>query len=155
MYRGQVSALFIAVLVPWVSNAVTIFGLSPLPHLDLTPLAFTVTGLAMAWGLFRFRMLDLAPVARHAVVESMSDAVIVLDQHSRITDLNPAAQRLFGRPLAALVGQPAAQVTSAWSDQIARFRGATEAYEEILLPVEGTRRSTTFPASRKGRSFMW
>ncbi|TMC94653.1 MAG: response regulator [Chloroflexi bacterium] len=104
VYRGQVSALCIAVLVPWVSNAVTDFGLSPLPNLDLTPLAFTVTGIAMAWSLFRFRLLDLTPVARHAVVESMSDAVIVLDKYNRITDLNPAAQRILGHTLSELVG---------------------------------------------------
>jgi len=141
LYRGQISALIIAVLVPWVSNVVTIFGLSPLPHLDLTPLTFTVTGLAMAWNLLRFRLLDLVPVARHTVVESMSDAVIVLDQYNRITDLNPAAQRLFGRPLAELIGQPAAQVASAWSDQVERFRGATQAHEEIVLAVDGAARS--------------
>ncbi len=140
-YRGQVGALLIAVLAPWLVNAITTFGLSPFPHLDLTPLAFTITGLAMAWSLFRFRLLDIVPVARNAVIESMSDAVIVLDQRSRITDLNPAAQRLFGRPLAALVGQPAAQAASAWSDQVARFRDVTEAHEEILLPVEGTARA--------------
>jgi PAS domain S-box-containing protein len=141
VYRGQVSALCIAVLVPWVSNAVTDFGLSPLPNLDLTPLAFTVTGLAMAWSLFRFRLLDITPVARHAVVESMSDAVMVLDKHNRITDLNPAAQRLLGHPLAELIGQPAVQVASAWSDKTERFRGATEAHEEIVLAVDGMPRS--------------
>ncbi len=102
VYRGQVSALCIAVLVPWVSNVVTDFGLSPLPNLDLTPLAFTVTGIAMAWSLFRFRLLDITPVARYAVVESMSDAVIVLDKYNRITDLNPAAQRLLGHTLSEL-----------------------------------------------------
>src|SRR5437764_4205793 len=137
VYRGQVSALCIAVLVPWVSNAVTDFGLSPLPNLDLTPLAFTVTGIAMAWSLFRFRLLDLTPVARHAVVESMSDAVIVLDKYNRITDVNPAAQRILGHTLSELVGQPAAQVASAWPEQVERFRGATEAHEEIVLAVDG------------------
>jgi PAS domain S-box-containing protein len=141
VYRGQVSALCIAVLVPWVSNAVTDFGLSPLPNLDLTPLAFTVTGIAMAWSLFRFRLLDLTPVARHAVVESMSDAVMVLDKYNRITDLNPAAQRLLGHTLSELVGQPAAMVASAWSDQTERFRDVTEAHEEIVLTVDGTPRS--------------
>jgi PAS domain S-box-containing protein len=137
VYRGQVSALCIAVLVPWVSNAVTDFGLSPLPNLDLTPLAFTVTGIAMAWSLFRFRLLDITPVARYTVVESMSDAVIVLDKYNRITDLNPAAQRLLGHTLAELIGQPAALVASAWSDKTERFRGATEAHEEIVLTIDG------------------
>src|SRR5947209_7665346 len=141
LYRGQVNALFIAVLVPWVSNVVTLFGLSPLPNLDLTPLAFTITGLAMAWSLFRFRLLDITPVARNAVVESMSDAMIVLDQHNRITDLNPAAQRLLGHRLSELVGQPAAQVFSAWPEQVERFGAVTEAHEEIVLAVDGMPRS--------------
>src|SRR6266567_944504 len=138
VYRGQVSALCIAVLVPWVGNAVFDFGLSPVPNLDLTPLSFTIFGIAMAWSLFRFRLLDLTPVARHAVVESMSDAVIVLDKYNRITDLNPAAQRLLGHTLSELVGQPAAQVASAWPEQVERFGGATEAHEEFVLAVDGT-----------------
>jgi PAS domain S-box-containing protein len=137
LYRWQAIAMLTAVFVPWLGNAVTVSGLNPIPTLDLTPLAFTVTGVAMAWGLFRYRMLDLAPVARNAVVESMSDAVIVLDQHNRITDLNPAAQHLLGHPLSELIGQPAAQVASAWSDQTERFRGTTEAHEEIVLTVDG------------------
>jgi PAS domain S-box-containing protein len=138
VYRGQVSALCIAVLVPWVGNAVFDFGLSPVPNLDLTPLSFTIFGIAMAWSLFRFRLLDITPVARHAVVESMSDAVMVLDKYNRITDLNPAAQRLLGHTLSELVGQPAAQVASTWPEQVERFRGATEAHEEIVLAVDGS-----------------
>lgn len=138
LYRRQVSALIIAVLVPWVSNAVAIFGLSPVPHLDLTPLAFTVTGLAFAWSLFRYRLLDITPVARNAVIESMSDAVIVLDSNHRITDLNPAAQRILGRPLAELVGQSSRQMFSAWTDQVERFYNQTTAHEELALTINGT-----------------
>src|SRR3989440_7420259 len=141
VYRGQVSALCIAVLVPWVSNAVTDFGLSPLPNLDLTPLAFTITGIAMAWSLFRFRLLDITPVARYTVVESMSDAVIVLDQRNRITDLNPAAQGILGRRLSALVGQPFAEVASHWPEQVERYSGVMEAHEEMVLTVSEMPRS--------------
>src|SRR5439155_4448296 len=140
LYRGQACTVLIAVLIPLVGSIVTISGLSP-SNVDLTPLTLAIAGLIWAWSLFRFRMLDLVPVARNAVIESMSDAVMVLDQHNRITDLNPAAQRLFGRPLTELIGQPAVQVASAWSDQTERFRGATEAHEEIVLAVDGAARS--------------
>jgi PAS domain S-box-containing protein len=141
LYRGQISALIIAVLVPWVSNALTLSGLSPFPNLDITSSAFTVTGIAFAWSLFRYRLLDITPVARNAVIENMSDAVIVLDRHHRITDLNPAAQRLLGRPLPELIGQPAAKVAAAWPAQVERFRGVTEAHEEIVLAIDGMQRS--------------
>src|SRR6266571_2284216 len=131
LYRGQASALLIAVLAPWVGNALTIFGLNPFPHLDLTPFAFTVTGLAMAWSLFRFRLLDIVPVAREAVIESMSDAVIVLDVQNRIVDLNPAAQRLAVCTASKAVGQPFSQVFAHWPELVKHYQEVSEA--EIVL----------------------
>ncbi len=157
LYRGQVGALLIATIVPWVASALTISGLSPFPALDLTPLGFTITGLALAWSLFRYRLLDLAPVARHAVVESMSDAVIVLDQRNRITDLNPAAQGILGSPLSALVGQPFAEVASHWPEQVERYSGVMEAHEEMVLTVGEMPRSFDLrisPLYHRGGSFI-
>ncbi len=130
LYRGQAAALLSGALAPWVGNALYITELSPL---DLTPLAFTLTGLAAIWGLFRFRLLDVVPVARDAVIEGMSDGVIVLDAQNRIVDLNPAAQAIIGRPAAEVIGQAAAQILSAWPDLIERYRDVTEARAEIVL----------------------
>ena len=47
------------------------------------------------WGLFQERLVDLAPLARSAVVESMADAVFVLDAFGRVVDVNPAAVALL------------------------------------------------------------
>jgi PAS domain S-box-containing protein len=137
LYRGQIAALLIAALVPWASNVLVVFGLTPFPNLDLTSSAFTITGLAMAWNLFRYRLLDITPVARNAVIESMSDAVMVLDVHHRIIDLNPAAERILGCPLTELVGQTSLQVLSAWSDQVERFYNQAKAHEELSLTIDG------------------
>ena len=133
LYWGQVSALLIAVLAPWVGNALTTFGWSPFPYLDLTPFAFTITGLAVAWSFFRFRLLEIVPVAREAVIESMRDAVIVLDEQNRIVDLNPAAQRLVNRTPSEAVGQVFTQVFSAWPELVERYRDVIEADDEVVL----------------------
>ncbi len=137
LYRGQAIALLIAVVAPWVGNAISLFGPRPLYLLDFTPVGFTITSLAMAWSLFRYRLLDLAPVARNVVVESMSDAVIVIDLHHRITDLNPAAERLIGRSRSEVMGQSSLQAASAWSEQIRRFYNLTSAHEELVLTIDG------------------
>lgn len=110
MYLGQVGALLIAMMAPWVGNALTSFGLNPAPELDLTPFAFAISGLAIAWSLFRYRLLDIIPVAREAVFEGMSEAVIVVDEQGRVVDLNPAAQRLMRYTASKAVGYPFAQV---------------------------------------------
>jgi len=131
LYREQAIALLIAVLAPWVSNALTIFNLSPFRHLDLTPFAFTVTGIALAWSLFRFHLLDIVPVAREAVIESMSDAVIVVDEQNRIVDLNMTAQRLAQCTPSQAVGQPFTQVFAHWPELVKHYQEVSEA--EIVL----------------------
>jgi PAS domain S-box-containing protein len=133
LYRRQAGALLIGMLAPWAGNVLYLSGLSPLPHLDLTPLFFTVSGLALAWGLFRFQLLDIVPVARDAVIESMADGVLVLDAQNRIVDLNPTIQQIIGRSVSEIIGQPAVQVLSARSDLVKRYRNATEAQTEIVL----------------------
>jgi PAS domain S-box-containing protein len=133
LYRGQAGALLVGALAPWIGNVLYVSGLSPFPHLDLTPFAFTLTGLVMAWGVFHFRLLDIVPVARDAVIENMSDVVIVLDAQNRIVDLNPAAQQAIGRAAAEIIGQPAPQVLSDWPDLVERYRGVTEAHSETVL----------------------
>jgi PAS domain S-box-containing protein len=137
LYLGQAGALLIAVVAPWVGNALTTFGWSPFPNLDLTPFAFTITGLAMASSLFLFRLLDIIPMAREAVFESMSDAVIVVDEQNRIVDLNPAAQRLAYRVAShrasRAVGGLFTQVFAEWPELVERSRDVTEADAEIAL----------------------
>jgi len=132
LYLGQAGALLIAVLAPWVGNALTISGLSPFPDLDLTPFAFTISGLAIGWSLFRFRLLDIIPMAREAVIESMRDAVIVLDEQGRIVDLNPSAQRLAVRTVSRAVGRSFIQVFAGWLELVERCRSVTNAYAEIV-----------------------
>lgn len=133
LYRRQSFALLVAVLTPWLVNASFIFGLRLIPRLDLTPVAFTVTGLAVAWGLLQGRFLDLVPVARDAIFAGLSDGVLVLDAQGRIVDLNPAAAEVLGTVAAAVVGQPAAQVFAAQPDLVATYRDVLEARAEVAL----------------------
>lgn len=138
VYRRQVSVLLVGALVPWVGNVLYVLEASPLPNVDLTSFAFTLTGLVMMWGLFRYRLLDLAPVAHDAVIEGMRDGVVVLDVHDQIVDLNPAAERIIGRSAAKATGQPVTQVVSGWLDIVERHRDATETPIEIALGEGGT-----------------
>src|SRR5262249_4437766 len=102
LYRQQVLVLLLGALMPWLGNVLFVLRVS---RLDLAPIAFTLTGLAVAWGLFRFHLMDLVPVARHTLIAGMSDGVIVLDHRGRIVDLNPAAQKILGVEPPVMIGQ--------------------------------------------------
>jgi PAS domain S-box-containing protein len=110
LYRAQASLVQLGVLLPWVGGVLALTLLRDSPLRDLSPLTFGAANLLVAWGLFRTRLFDVVPVARHAVVESMGDAVYVLDAAGRVVDLNPAARSVLGLDAHAAIGRDAAQV---------------------------------------------
>ena len=104
-FRAQFHVLMAAALLPLVGNLIYVSGRS-IQGLDLTPLAFVVSSLLFTWALFRYHLFDLVPVAREMVVDSLSDAAIVVDTFRRVLDMNPAARKLvpgsgdwLGRPV--------------------------------------------------------
>jgi PAS domain S-box-containing protein len=153
LYRSQTGTLLAGTIIPWLANALYISGLDPVPGLDLTPVAFTATGLVVAWGLFRFRLLDLVPIARETVLENIGDGVIVLDEKERIVEINPMACEFLNCADADLVGQPLDQILSeepAWLEhlnnvgkthtQISFGRGAAQRYYSLhISTVDGPR----------------
>ncbi len=140
IYRGQAWTLLIAAFAPWVGNAIYIFDLGLFPGLDLTPFAFTVTGLAMAWSLIRYRLMEIVPAARDYVVESLSDAVIVVDPRNRVVDLNPAARELLGQNGAGAIGRTLGEVMPQQRGLIAEFRETTSTLREIMVGALGQER---------------
>ena len=140
LYRRQLTSLLIAVAAPLVANAVTIFGNQPL---DITPFAFAVTGLALTWGLLRFQLLNLVPIARNVVVDSMSDGVIVLDAHERIVDLNPIARQMISRTTADPIGRQITEAIGllAGRPELAdRIRSSAGAQDELEISVGDAKR---------------
>jgi PAS domain S-box-containing protein len=95
LYRSQTTAILIAVGAPWAVNV---------PHAlqfmstDLTPVALSVTTVALWWAMFRYRLTDIGPIALRTVFESISTGVYVLDRHDRIVDVNAAGKDLLDLP---------------------------------------------------------
>ena len=92
LYRRQSIALLIGVLVPWAGSLGLVFNLT---SWDLTPMALSITALAFAIAMWRYRGLSVVPIARSLLVDRMADAVVVLDPKRMISDMNPAAATLF------------------------------------------------------------
>jgi PAS domain S-box-containing protein len=107
-----------------------VFGLNPIPGLDWTPVAFVLSGLILVVGVFRFRLLDLIPVARNVLVDTMGDGVLVIDAQGRIADFNPAMQTIIGLPADQVIGQPAAQIFAHWQELSDCFQIDTEVQVE-------------------------
>jgi diguanylate cyclase (GGDEF)-like protein/PAS domain S-box-containing protein len=112
LYWRQSITLLAAICLPLIGNAMANFGVPPFQRLDPSPIAISLAAWILVLGVLRYRLLDLRPVARTLVVETMRDAVLVVDAHGHVVDLNPAAQQLLDRGAAAAIGRPVAALLS-------------------------------------------
>jgi PAS domain S-box-containing protein len=136
LYQGQAFILLLAAFAPWLANILDQFNLSPLMGISMTPFSFAVTGMSLAWGMYRFQMFDLVPIAYEAIIDSMSDAVFVLDLQNRIISLNPAAQHLIGLPMSELIGQSALQVLpDSWLPLSRRYQSVNQTVVEVSMEI--------------------
>jgi PAS domain S-box-containing protein len=131
LYRRQVGLIFIGALIPMIGTTLTLTGIAPTFHRDTTPFTFAISNLIIAWGLFRYRLFDIVPIARDSVIDNMHDALFVLDSKGRVVDLNPAALALIGQKAGELIGQPGVELFANWPDLAKRFPAAEEGRTEI------------------------
>jgi diguanylate cyclase (GGDEF)-like protein/PAS domain S-box-containing protein len=113
--RRQAVTILLASIFPLVGGILYVANPALVRGIDLIPVSFLVTGLVFLAGIGLFRVFDLIPVARDAVVEQMSDAVLVADAAGRIVDANPTAVQWFGTA-APLVGRRISEVLAPWPE---------------------------------------
>ena len=132
-YRGQMIWILLSTLTPLIANIITVFQIIPI-IIDLTPFAFTVTGLGMAYALFRHRLLDIAPIARDLIIDGMKDGMIVTDANGRIVDVNRAALQIIDPSgEKQLIGKRLDDTLSPWSDLVVKYRDEANADDEISI----------------------
>ena len=132
-YRKQARTLIAALFLPLLFNILYNFNVEPFGRVDLTPFAFLLAVIVIVWGIFRLRLLDIVPVARSRIVETMQDGVVVLDAYQRIVDLNPAAQRILGYSASRSVGLSLGQMMPEYASLLETSKDFTPVQSEIRV----------------------
>ena len=113
-YLFQSVTIAIGLFIPILVKIFSLAGFAPVRNMELAPVSYAVTGLLVIYSIYRFKLLDIVPIQRDLVVESMSDGWMVIDMNNRIVDLNPAAEALIGLTREQVFGQPAERILSNW-----------------------------------------
>lgn len=113
-FKMQAFVLVLGVLVSWSGNLIYLSNSNPWPGLDLTPFAFSITGVIFAWGLQQFHVFKLVPLARDALVDQMIDGIIVLGQDNLLIDINPSAKEMLSCKKETLIGQQVNHLFPEW-----------------------------------------
>ncbi|MCI0520210.1 MAG: diguanylate cyclase [Chloroflexi bacterium] len=141
LYRAQAAIFTLGALFPIAGNLVYLSGILPASDVDFTPVAFTVSGLLFVIGIYRYHMLDIAPLARDAALDSMSDGVILLDVQGRVVDINLVARDLLALPAGQAVGIPLTQVLPQLGDALALASADRAEAQEFAYDRSGETRA--------------
>jgi PAS domain S-box-containing protein len=137
LFRTQTMIIVLGFTFPFIGSIPSIAGIIIFGQRDITPYTLGIGNLIYAWGLFRYGLFEITPIAREAVMEYMNDAAIVVDDQSRVVDINPAA--LWGLELTAgqIVGFPVSNLFAGRPDLLKLFQ-YDEPINEDLVYVSPT-----------------
>ncbi len=135
-YRGQILSILLGIAIPWLTNAAS----NLVYRVDLTPFAFTISGLAIAWSIYRYHLFERPPNAFETVIASTSDAVFILDMRNKIVHVNPAGQQMLGLSSGEILGQHTSEVFKNQTDILDVYDHAVNIREEITVGSDGYKR---------------
>lgn len=104
-YGVQASIALTAACIPILGNILHLAHIGPFEFLDPTPFSLAISGLILFWGTIHHEFLNIVPVARENVIESMNDGYIVVDASNSIADINKAALELAGKTRKDVIGK--------------------------------------------------
>ena len=106
-YLPQASLLGLAIVTPMAVSFLTAAGVYPFDHdgVNFVPVSTAVSSAALGFATFRYRLLDLQPIAHRTVVDHSPDGVLVLNADERIVHANETAHSLLGENAPA-IGEP-------------------------------------------------
>jgi PAS domain S-box-containing protein len=90
--NSKVIIITIGLCTPVLVKIITAANPNLMHNLDITPLVFTVCWCFVCWFAFRYRLLDIVPVARDTFIEQMSDGVFVVDMDGSLLYYNQSAR---------------------------------------------------------------
>ena len=95
---------------------------------DTSPLLFIISNAIIAFGVFRFRLFNILPIAREALFETIEDVLIILDTEGVVVDANNTAQRFLSAAGTDPIGIP---ISSVFPELIEQSGSVTEIHTEI------------------------
>ncbi|WP_277542349.1 sensor histidine kinase [Haloarcula laminariae] len=112
-------------------------ALNPWPNVQLISYGAIIAALPIGWSYVNGFFFDRRPLAHRAVIESMDDAVYVVDREGTIRYTNPLGNRLVGRPPDAdPPTAPAAEVFAARPTLLSCYEQAGDAVDDATLACE-------------------
>ncbi|MCF8294858.1 MAG: hypothetical protein K9I34_02245 [Bacteroidales bacterium] len=94
-YNAPLIMIVTAFTWPWIANVLYVTRVLPHPEIDWTPVAFLLTSIFVLISVMKYKLFELAPLARDLLYTSIQNAVIVLNIKGVVIDFNQEAKTHF------------------------------------------------------------
>ncbi|AJY70009.1 sensor histidine kinase [Geobacter sulfurreducens] len=94
--RGQGLRFALLIAATALPILVELLAITPVKGFSMTTSSLFISGSLYVVAIFRYRLLDIAPLARTALFAQLGDPVLVFDIHGALADCNNSARILAG-----------------------------------------------------------
>ncbi len=131
-YKSQTILILVASFMSFIGNIIYVFKINPLPGLDITPLTMMISGIILFYTIYRFKIFILLPIARHNLVDTMAEGLLVIDSKDRIVDANPAIYNILDYN-DDLLGKNINEILIKWPDLLKLVKKHTAIRTELEI----------------------
>ncbi|UJP67150.1 PAS domain-containing sensor histidine kinase [Mongoliitalea daihaiensis] len=144
IYRKQINLLIAAGILPWLINFIYLLGFRPFDHIDLTPYAFLSVYIIVGFGLLKFDLFEIKPIARDKTLSVIEKGIVVFDPINRMIDINAAGRKLLHLPPKGLIGIDCGIVLEQFPDLVSKIKTKEKTTIETFIEKTSAHLSVQF-----------
>ncbi len=136
IYLRQIIVLLVFSGLNGLGSVVYIMDMVPY-NINPAPLTISVGGLLLAWGIFRYHIIELIPIAKDKIIDGLRDGLIVLNTKNKVVDINPMARMILGISQASITGRPISDIVSAYPELEEKLcRNGTDSSQHVEITFD-------------------
>jgi PAS domain S-box-containing protein len=137
IFRRQGLLVLVALAVPMVGDVLYQLGITLAKGVSIAPALFVVSGALLAFALFRFKLFELIPIAKGALMSHSPDPILVLDDRDQLVELNQAALETFNLEKKQVIGKAASEAFREHAQMVKMLQTPAPASFEVSILVRG------------------
>jgi len=131
--RVQSVGIISLLSIPWFAYTVHTIGINPFNIVDITPLILIISSSIIILGFSRLKIIDIVPIAREEVFDTIREHIIVLDSDDRILYINHPAKNIFKSYTSNFIGKPITEIMTDCSNYFKNMSGITKIRRNIII----------------------
>ena len=136
-FRARLFAFASVILLPMLGATLYILNIEPFNTFNPTSVLIMVSFVVFGATMIRHHNLDVVPVARERILDTLDEAILVLDLEDRIVEFNEAASGLFWDINTSVIGLNFVETLGKYDALLLLARGLEDSDARFTFEQQG------------------